>query len=117
MGIGGGGVGVVTPDGVDDVDAVLHQLVGGDLLWILARLDEAALRDDPVLAARILPGHQPERPGPVARDAVAALCTPDADRSAARSSVAQGVAVLLARTGSQDAECSKPTVPTAHWRR
>jgi hypothetical protein len=56
------------------------------------------------------------------RDAGAALCTPDEDQSAARSSAAQAVAVLPARTGSQDEECSEPRVPrvprvpAAHWR-
>ena len=39
----GGGVGVVTTDGVQDVDAVLLELVRGDLEGVLALLDQAPL--------------------------------------------------------------------------
>ena len=41
--IGGGGVGVVTADGVKDGDPVFGQLLGGDGERIVAGLDEAAL--------------------------------------------------------------------------
>ena len=41
--IGGGGVGVVPADGMEHVDAILDQLVGGDFLRVLAFLDQAAL--------------------------------------------------------------------------
>ena len=41
--VGGGGVGVVAADGVENVDAVLDELVGGGFLRVLALLDEAAL--------------------------------------------------------------------------
>ncbi|OQB95837.1 MAG: hypothetical protein BWX86_01059 [Verrucomicrobia bacterium ADurb.Bin122] len=41
--VGGGGVGVVTTDGVEDVHAVLDELFGGDLLRVLAFLHETAL--------------------------------------------------------------------------
>src|SRR5688500_7973869 len=40
--IGGGGVGVVSADGVENVDAVFHELVGGDLLRVLAFFHETA---------------------------------------------------------------------------
>jgi hypothetical protein len=38
--VGGGGIGVVTPDGVEDVDAVFDELVGGDLLRVFALFHE-----------------------------------------------------------------------------
>ena len=41
--VGGGAVGVVAADGVQDVDAVAAQLLGGDVQRVLALLDEAAL--------------------------------------------------------------------------
>jgi hypothetical protein len=41
--IGGRGVGVVTADGVEDVDTVLFELAGGDIERGLAFLDQAAL--------------------------------------------------------------------------
>ena len=41
--IRGGGIGVVPADGVEDVNLVLYELVGGDLLGVFALLDEAAL--------------------------------------------------------------------------
>ncbi len=41
--VGGGGVGVVATDGVQDVDAVLAQLLGGHLQRVLALGDQAAL--------------------------------------------------------------------------
>ncbi|MPM74605.1 hypothetical protein SDC9_121593 [bioreactor metagenome] len=42
--VGGGGVGVVATDGVQDLDAVGDQAVGRDLEGVLARLDQAALQ-------------------------------------------------------------------------
>ena len=41
--VGGGGIGIVTTDGVEDVNAVFDELVGGDFLRVLAFFDEAAL--------------------------------------------------------------------------
>jgi hypothetical protein len=41
--VGGGGVGVVAADGVQDVDAVGGELLGRDLQRVLALLDQAAL--------------------------------------------------------------------------
>ena len=36
------GIGVVATDGVEDIDAVFDHLLSGDLLWVLAFLDESA---------------------------------------------------------------------------
>ena len=41
--IGGGGIGVVAADGMENIDAIFDQLVGSDFLRILAFLDQAAL--------------------------------------------------------------------------
>jgi len=41
--VGGRGVGVVTAHGVEDVDAVLGELLGRDVERVLAFLHEAAL--------------------------------------------------------------------------
>jgi len=38
-----GGIGVVAADGVQDVHAVLDQLVGRDFLWVIPLLDQATL--------------------------------------------------------------------------
>lgn len=100
------------PDGAEDAAHLLLSLLVAADAGIWADLAP----DDPALVAQIQPGCQLERLGQVVLDAVAALCTQDADQSAARSSAAQAVAVLAARTGWRDAECSEPKVPTAHWR-
>ena len=76
--VGGGGVGVVATDGVQDVDAVLAQLLGGELQGVDALLDEAAL--DEVLGVGELDARVADRgPAEVAQDAgvLAALFVDD----------------------------------------
>ena len=70
--VGGGAVGVVPADRVEDVDTVAAQLLGGDVQWVLPGLDEASLDAvvdvgelDPAIADRAAPeGVQSVRVGP-----------------------------------------------------
>ena len=90
--VGGGGVGVVATDGVQDVDAVLAQLLGGELQGVDALLHQAAL--DEVLGVGELDAGVADRgPAEVAQDAgVLAALVVDDDVVAGEQAV---VAVLV----------------------